>query len=86
MQVAEGIYLQLKGSETLPNDIRSIIGEPLLPAAAGEEIDGGMVDEEPTYSDDGFDELVKELTPEEKVRQQALLEEACERSLFLQFH
>ncbi|EDW87104.1 uncharacterized protein LOC6526270 isoform X1 [Drosophila yakuba] len=86
LQVAEGIYLQLKASETLPNDIRSIIGEPLLPAATGEEIDGGMADEEPAYSDDGFDELVKELTPEEKVRQQVLLEEACERSLFLQFH
>lgn len=86
LEIAEAIYLQLKASETLPNDIRSIIGEPLLPAAAGEEIDGVLEDPEQAYSDDGFDELVRELTPEEKQRQQALLEEACERSLFLQFH
>ncbi|XP_017088977.2 small G protein signaling modulator 1 [Drosophila bipectinata] len=85
LEIAEAIYLQLKASETLPNDIRSIIGEPLLPAAAGEEVDGLMENEEQAYSDDGFDELVKELTPEEKKRQQALLEEACEQSLFLQF-
>ncbi|KAH8328448.1 hypothetical protein KR067_009567 [Drosophila pandora] len=85
LEIAEAIYLQLKASETLPNDIRSIIGEPLLPAAAGEEVDGALEDEEQAYSDDGFDELVKELTPEEKQRQQALLEEACERSLFMQF-
>ncbi|XP_017068451.1 TBC1 domain family member 17 [Drosophila eugracilis] len=86
LQIAEAIYLQLKASETLPNDIRSIIGEPLLPSGVGDEADGSILDEEPAYSDDGFDELVKELTPEEKLRQQALLEEACERSLFLQFH
>jgi len=77
LQIAEAIYLQLKASETLPNDIRCIIGEPLLPTAAGEEVDGGLVDEEPAYSDDGFDELVRELTPEEKLRQQYLLEEAA---------
>jgi len=77
LQIAEAIYLQLKASETLPNDIRCIIGEPLLPTAAGEKVDGGLVDEEPAYSDDGFDELVRELTPEEKLRQQYLLEEAA---------
>ncbi|XP_017004704.2 uncharacterized protein Tbc1d15-17 [Drosophila takahashii] len=81
LQIAEAIYLQLKASETLPNDIRCIIGEPLLPPAAGEEVDG----EEPAFSDDGFDEIVKELTPEEKERQQRLMEEACERSQFLNY-
>ncbi|KAH8237780.1 hypothetical protein KR032_000066 [Drosophila birchii] len=88
LEIAEAIYLQLKASETLPNDIRAIIGEPLLaPTASGEEVDAAAaVDDEAAYSDDGFDELVRELTPEEKLRQQALLEEACERSLFLQYH
>ncbi|XP_017151498.1 TBC1 domain family member 17 [Drosophila miranda] len=85
LEIAEAIYLQLKASETLPNDIRLIIGEPLLPPVAGEEPEEA-IDEEPAYSDDGFDELVPEPTPEEKQRQQALLEEACERSLFLTYH
>ncbi|KAH8352409.1 hypothetical protein KR084_003953 [Drosophila pseudotakahashii] len=86
LQIAEAIYLQLKGSETLPNDIRCIIGEALLPPAAGEEVDGGEADEEPALSDDGFTEIRRELTPEEKERQQKLLKEACERSVFLQNH
>ncbi|XP_064540931.1 TBC1 domain family member 15 [Drosophila montana] len=79
LETAEAIYLQLKASEALPNDIRHIIGEPLLPLAAGEERE----DDENAYSDDGFDEL-RELTPEEKRRNQELLEEAFERSLFMQ--
>ncbi|XP_068146402.1 uncharacterized protein Tbc1d15-17 [Drosophila tropicalis] len=84
LEIAEAIYLQLKASETLPNDIRQIIGEPLLPPLNGEGI-ADDEEQETAYSDDGFDELVRELTPEEKSRQQALLEEACERSLFLQY-
>ncbi|XP_030383658.1 TBC1 domain family member 15 [Scaptodrosophila lebanonensis] len=83
LEIAEAIYLQLKASETLPNDIRQIIGEPLLPAVAGSD-QAANDEEEMAYSDDGFDEL-RELTPEEKRRQQELLEEACERSLFLQY-
>lgn len=77
LETAEAIYLQLKASEALPNDIRQIIGEPLLPPAAGEQ-----ADEMAAYSDDEFDEL-HEIGPEERERQQKLLEEACERSMFL---
>ncbi|KAH8378283.1 hypothetical protein KR093_010526 [Drosophila rubida] len=82
LETAEAIYLQLKASEALPNDIRHIIGEPLLPPAAGEAPADGE-DEETAYSDDGFDELRAEMTPEEKRRNQALLEEAFERSMFM---
>ncbi|EDW03974.1 TBC1 domain family member 15 [Drosophila grimshawi] len=81
LETAEAIYLQLKASEALPNDIRHIIGQPLLPPAASEERNGSENDET-TNSDDGFDEL-RELTPEEKRRNQMLLEEAYERSLIL---
>ncbi|EDW11219.1 TBC1 domain family member 15 [Drosophila mojavensis] len=80
LETAEAIYLQLKGSEALPNDIRHIIGEPLLPPVDGEV----RPEEEPAYSDDGFDEL-GELTPEEKRRNDELLEEALERSLYLNY-
>ncbi|XP_017856971.1 PREDICTED: TBC1 domain family member 15 [Drosophila arizonae] len=80
LETAEAIYLQLKGSEALPNDIRHIIGEPLLPPMDGEV----RPEEEPAYSDDGFDEL-GELTPEEKRRNDELLEEALERSLYLNY-
>ncbi|KAM8717056.1 hypothetical protein ACLKA7_003860 [Drosophila subpalustris] len=83
LETAEAIYLQLKASEALPNDIRQIIGVPLLPPAAGEEPAAGE-SEETAYSDDGFDEL-RELTPEERRRHQELLEEALERSMFLNY-
>lgn len=87
LEIAEAIYLQLKESETLPNDIRQIIGMPLLPveAAAAGETSILSPDHCEFEDEDGFNELVRELTPEEKKRQQELLEEACERSMYLQY-
>ncbi|ALC38546.1 CG11490 [Drosophila busckii] len=78
LETAEAIYLQLKASEALPNDLRHIIGEPLLPVAGA-----AAADEETAYSDDGFDEL-RDLTPEQKQRHLAQQqEEAYERSLLM---
>lgn len=78
LEIAEAIYHQIKEAENLPNDIRLIIGEPLLET---EEQDTNS----PEQFDDDFDELVREPTPEEKKRNQEWLEEACERSMFLQY-
>lgn len=81
LQIAEAIYYQIKEAEHLPNEIRQIIGEPLLENPDQREEDNSS----PQSFDDGFDELVRELTPEELKRKQELLEEACERSMFLQY-
>ncbi|XP_037928104.1 TBC1 domain family member 15 [Teleopsis dalmanni] len=82
LENAEAIYLQIKSADYLPNDIRQIINEPLLEPLNGN--DGLSTDEQEDF-EDAFDELVHELSDEEKRRQQELLEEACERSMFLQF-
>ena len=82
LQTAESIYLQLKSVPSLPNEIRKIIGEPLLEEPRDEE---SKLDEVQDF-DDGFDTLaVPELTPEQKRIQEELLEEACEKSMFLQY-
>ncbi|XP_055849709.1 TBC1 domain family member 17 [Episyrphus balteatus] len=77
LELAEAIYKQIKNAETLTNDIRVIIGEHPTEPFGSQEL--------PHDFEDGFDELVRELTPEEKEKQQAMLEEACEQSMFLQF-
>lgn len=79
LEAAEAIYIQIKRAENIPNDIRQIIGEPLL---QDNEVCAQAAQLE---FEDGFDELVREVTAEEKLRQQELLEEACDRSMFLQF-
>uniref|UniRef100_A0A1A9VDR9 TBC1 domain family member 15 n=1 Tax=Glossina austeni TaxID=7395 RepID=A0A1A9VDR9_GLOAU len=83
LTTAEAIYYQIKESSHLSNDIRQIIGEPLLDLEDGAS--QTSTETEHTEFDDGFDELVRELTTEEKKRHQELLEEACERSMFLQY-
>ncbi|XP_065355514.1 TBC1 domain family member 15 [Calliphora vicina] len=80
LEIAEAIYHQIKEAEHLPNDIRLIIGEPLLDTDDREDDNNS-----PDQFDDDFDELVREPTPEEKKRNQEWLEEACERSMFLQY-
>lgn len=80
LEIAEAIYHQIKEAEHLPNDIRLIIGEPLLDTDDREGDNNS-----PDQFDDDFDELVREQTPEEKKRNQEWLEEACERSMFLQY-
>ncbi|XP_061388934.1 TBC1 domain family member 15 [Musca vetustissima] len=82
LKTAEAIYYQIKEAENLPNEIRQIIGEPLLETATDQRDEDNS---SPQSFDDGFDELVRELTPEEMKRKQELLEEACERSMFLQY-
>ncbi|KNC34022.1 hypothetical protein FF38_05151 [Lucilia cuprina] len=81
LEIAEAIYHQIKEAENLPNTIRLIIGEPLIETEATGEGDNDT----PEQFDDDFDELVREQTPEEKKRNQEWLEEACERSMFLQY-
>uniref|UniRef100_A0A1A9WW06 TBC1 domain family member 15 n=1 Tax=Glossina brevipalpis TaxID=37001 RepID=A0A1A9WW06_9MUSC len=83
LKTAEAIYYQIKEANHLPNDIRQIIGEPLLDVE--DSVSQTSTETEHTEFDDAFDELVRELTPEEKKRHQELLEEACERSMFLQY-
>jgi len=79
LELAEAIYVQIKSAEHLPNDVRQIIGEPLL--------DNGFENEMVVRNqelDESFEVLGRERSPEEKSRDE-LVEEQCERS-FLVHH
>lgn len=78
LEIAEAIYLQIKGVEDLPNDIRQIIGEPISDSENGKEHSGTGTD----FADELY-ELVRK--PENEKRMEEQFEEACERSMFLNY-
>lgn len=79
MEIAEAIYLQIKAVKDLPNDIRQIIGEPLLVSERYEEPPENITEHD--LSDEMY-ELVHK--PEEDKRHEQF-DEACERSMFLNY-
>ncbi|XP_018787252.1 PREDICTED: TBC1 domain family member 15 isoform X1 [Bactrocera latifrons] len=78
LEIAEAIYLQTKAVDDLPNDIRQIIGEPISDSENGEEHSGTGTD----FADELY-ELVRK--PKNEKRMEEQFEEACERSLFLNY-
>ncbi|XP_054743675.1 TBC1 domain family member 15 [Anastrepha obliqua] len=80
LEIAEAIYLQIKAAEDLPNDIRKIIGEPVLDSNNGDENSENVTEHD--FADEMY-ELVHK--PEEDRRQEEQFDEACERSMFLNY-
>ncbi|XP_067622806.1 TBC1 domain family member 15 [Eurosta solidaginis] len=78
LEIAEAIYLQIKAADDLPNDIRQIIGEQLLDS---DKDDAENISEH-DFADDLY-ELVHK--PEDERRQEEQFDEACERSMFLNY-
>ncbi|XP_014096248.1 TBC1 domain family member 15 isoform X1 [Bactrocera oleae] len=78
LEIAEAIYLQIKAVEYLPNDIRQIIGMPISDTENGEEHSGTGTD----FADELY-ELVRKPGNEKRMEEQ--FEEACERSMFLNY-
>lgn len=79
LELAESIYYQVYDiDEALPNDIRQIIDLPPLEVTENSEEPDGP------FSDDGFDELEREQTIEERKRYEDDLEKAYECSIFQQ--
>ncbi|XP_017475372.1 PREDICTED: TBC1 domain family member 15 isoform X1 [Rhagoletis zephyria] len=80
LEIAEALYLQIKAVEDLPNDIRQIIGEPHLVSEQDKEFHENIVEHD--LSDEMY-ELVHK--PEEERRHEEQFDEACERSMFLNY-
>lgn len=77
LEKAEAIYLQIKVTEHLTDEIRLIIGEE--PIQKNEKIDDEY--------DDNFDEIVTiSKNAKEEIEIQKKIDEACERSMYNSFY
>lgn len=81
LELAEAIFVQIRDSQGLTNKLRVIVGLDLVEGEDGDEVDGQNQED----LDDSFDDIVRELTPDEKKLKEQKLEEACEQSMFLSF-
>uniref|UniRef100_T1GYA4 Rab-GAP TBC domain-containing protein n=1 Tax=Megaselia scalaris TaxID=36166 RepID=T1GYA4_MEGSC len=81
LELAEAIFVQIRDSQGLTNKLRVIVGLDLVEGEDGDEVDGQKQED----LDDSFDDIVRELTPDEKKLKEQKLEEACEQSMFLSF-